>query len=150
LGFWFASSTQSQTKEATIISGAAVTTQTEIWEATDRYAFFYRRHFEGHPGAEARCFAGWSGEGDGYIGADAHIPVGTNLGLRTGFAYLIPTEASGPTDSGHIEESWNLGISVVWYPGCRDFCDNYFRPLFEVADNGSFMVDRMVAPAAGP
>jgi hypothetical protein len=60
--------------------------------------------------------------------------------LRGGFTYLIPVE--GKSTGGNIEESWNVGLSLVWYPGCRTArTADYHRPLFNVADNGTFLVD---------
>jgi hypothetical protein len=73
------------------------------------------------------------------------MPVGDAWALQTNLAYLIPKEGegSGP-NAGHAQESWNIGINLVWYPGrylghCED---SYYRPLFRVADNGVFMMDR--------
>jgi hypothetical protein len=66
--------------------------------------------------------------------------------LETNFAYLIPNEGSGVSfDADHFQESWNVGINLVWYPGrLWGKGDRYYRPLFRVADNGSFMMDRVV------
>jgi len=140
LGFWFTSGTGEHTAESELLQ-PRINRTLEAWESTDLFAFFYRRRFEETNGAEARWSAGFSGDGDGYIGADIHIPVGTNWALDTNFAYLIPHEASGSAGNGYAQESWNIGINVVWYPGCQNFCGpDYFRPLFRVADNGTFMV----------
>jgi hypothetical protein len=36
-------------------------------------------------------------------------------------------------------------MSLVWYPGRRwGQGDPYYRPLFRVADNGVFMMDRVL------
>lgn len=138
LGFWFTAGTGST--QITDSTGAAV----EDWEPTDLYAFFYRRQFGGCRDGDARLFAGWSGHGDGLIGVDARLPISTDWALETNFAYLIPSDGTGTGFAGgHTQESWNLGISLVWYPG-RLFGrgDYYYRPLFRVADNGTFMVRR--------
>ena len=99
---------------------------------------------------EARLYAGFSGQSDGLIGADVRLPLTDAWALETGFAYLVPKQGNGrianyPTPTlgipnvGHAQESWNIGINLVWYPGhCRD---EYYQPLFRVADNGSFMLD---------
>ena len=139
LGFWFTTGTQDQTQESHI-TGVA-NGLAESWEPTHLFAFFYRHRLAAFPGAEARGYAGFSNDSDGLIGADVHLPFGTNWGLETGFTYLAPQESSGTAGHGHAHEAWNVAISLVWYPGCRDLCGpNYFRPLFGVADNGSFMV----------
>ena len=44
------------------------------------------------------------------------------------------------TDPRFSRESWNVGISLVWTPcGRNNICTNYSRPLFNVADNGTFI-----------
>jgi hypothetical protein len=141
LGFWFAAS--DRTFGATSVFGGDLANEDEIWEPTNLYAFFYRRRFDVLDGAEARFFAGFSGESDGLIGADFRLPLGDRWALNTGFTYLVPEQPAGPNGNGFAEEAWNVGISLVWYPGCRTNCEpNYFRPLFDVAGNGTFLVDR--------
>ena len=46
-------------------------------------------------------------------------------------------------ESGELNEAWNLAVSIVWRPH-HDGHHNgdYFRPLLNVADNGSFIVNR--------
>ncbi|MBI2479494.1 MAG: hypothetical protein HYV60_12930, partial [Planctomycetia bacterium] len=130
LGFWF----------ATFSNG---TTATETFESTDLYALFYRHHFEALEGANASLYAGWTGDSDGLIGANMHLPLSCDWALEGGFAYLIPEQATGTAGRGHAEESWNVAMSLVWYPGARSAIGNdYYRPLFNVANNGSFMVGR--------
>ena len=43
---------------------------------------------------------------------------------------------------GSIEESWNVGVGLVFFPGAG-FLDpsNYYRPLFDVANNGTLFYD---------
>lgn len=138
LGFWMTGGTK--TSEADSPDGDDL----EEWASTDLYAFFYRLNFGGCRDGDARLFAGWTGQSDGLIGIDARLPLGADWALETNFAYLIPNESSGTGfDAGHTQEAWNIGISLVWYPG-QFFGqgDYYYRPLFRVADNGTFMVDR--------
>lgn len=140
IGFWFSASTEEDTQLSTFSNG---TTATETFESTDLYAFFYRHHFDALEGAQARVFAGWTGDSDGLIGADLNLPLSCDWALRAGFAYLIPEQGTGQIGRGHAEESWNLAMSLVWYPGARSAIGNdYYRPLFNVANNGSFMVGR--------
>jgi len=69
--------------------------------------------------------------------------LGCDWALQGGFAYLIPEEETGQVGRGHAEESWNIAVSLVWYPGARSAMGtDYYRPLFNVANNGSFMVGR--------
>ncbi len=116
------------------------------WESTDLYAFFYRYNFGACEQGDARLFAGWSGQGDGLIGADARLPLSATWALETNFTYLIPNEGDAVTFAAdHVQESWNIAMSLVWYPGrAWGRGDSYYRPLFRVADNGVFMMDRVV------
>jgi hypothetical protein len=145
LGFWMTAGSGEDTAPSRVFTSPAVsTTFNETWESTDLYAFFYRHQFGQWEGTNARAYAGFSGEGDGLIGADFHIPVGGDFALEGGFAYLIPEEDKGPFGAGNEEESWNVFITLVWYPcSGRAMTRSYHAPLLYTADNGSFMVDRV-------
>ena len=145
LGFWFAAegrgdSVQSRFRDPRT---GITTTTTETYRPTDLYAFYYRHRFGEGDYGNARVFAGFTGESDGLIGADVNIPFTNHWSFQSGFTFLVPDEAKGFTlDSGHAQESWNLSMSLVWTPG-RNLCSkSYSQPLFNVADNGSFMLDR--------
>ncbi len=141
LGFMFSTASDEDIQVSTFNGGGPLT---EIWEGTKQYAFFYRHRPAYAEGAEARIFAGWSGDDDGIIGADIRLPLYDSLALEIGASYLIPEQATNGAPGGAFEEeSWNLACSLVWYPGCRSaFGGDYFRPLLNVADNGSFRVGR--------
>lgn len=145
LGFWMTNSLDQATAAGRVFtSPTASTIVTQTWQATDLYAFYYRHQFQEWEGANGRVFAGFTGQSDGFIGTDFHVPLTTDLALEAGFAYLVPKQAEGPVGSGNEQESWNLAISLVWYPGCGTaFCKSYTTPLLNVADNGSFMVDHV-------
>jgi hypothetical protein len=55
---------------------------------------------------------------------------------------MIP---KGGSESAQTHESWGLVIQLVWYPGQNAKCQqkNPYRPIFNVADNSLFMVDRL-------
>jgi hypothetical protein len=59
--------------------------------------------------------------------------------LQTGATFLIPRE--GDASGGHREEGWNVSMGIVFRPGGPTGCGRYCRPLFDVADNGTFLVD---------
>jgi hypothetical protein len=109
-------------------------------QPTDQFAFFYRRHFSG--GGQGRISAGFTGEGDGLLGGNATIPIGTTWSIENHFTYLIPKQ--GSRAGGQQEESWSVVIRLVWYPRQPSQCvlQNPFHPLFYVADNSVFLVDR--------
>ena len=140
VGFWFAAATE-EDRQLSMFSGLNASVN-ETWEPTNLYAFFYRHRFATIEGANARFYAGFSGDSDGLIGGDLRLPLNCDWALEAGFAYLVPEEAStGLPGGGHEHESWNIGLSLVWYPGYRSAPGNdYYRPLFNVADNGNFMV----------
>lgn len=107
-------------------------------EAIDQHRIFYRRDL----GSEGLLdtFIGTTDDEETLLGASVDTPLRGRLGLKTGFAYLNPAGPDGL--AGNRNESWNVSLSVVWRPcGPTGKCDGYYKPLFDVADNGSFMVD---------
>jgi hypothetical protein len=141
LGFWFTAgfdeqivNTQFRTQQ--VPNGRVLR---ETFEVNDIYAAFYRRQF--CDGGEGRLWGGVTGKGDGVVGAEFRMPLMTCVDLQSEFTYLIPRE--GVNNNGLNEETWNLSMNLVWYPGCQRRCGNpYNQPLFNVANNGSFLVDR--------
>jgi len=110
------------------------------FDTSDYYAFFYRRRMKDIRNGEKRFFLGWTDDNDGILGADLHIPVSDRWAVEGGFTYLIPDEENGSVAA--TQEQWNVGLSLVYYPGCNARAFNPFRPLFNVADNGSLLVRR--------
>ncbi len=106
----------------------------------NQYAFFYRRHFE-HCG-EGRIWGGFTENRDGLVGGDFLVPLGSEASLSTSFNYLVPRLNDPPL--GVQQEAWNLGISLVWYPrrDARSSHSSPYRPLFNVADNGTMFLDQ--------
>jgi hypothetical protein len=136
LGFRFAANAKDSLSVSTVDAVDIV----EEWETTDLYTFFYRRRLE-DCGATASLFVGFSGDSDAVIGANADIPLSDRWALRTGFTYLIPEESS--PGQGFLEEVWNVSTGLVFYPGCRTARGkDYNHPLFNVADNGSMLLER--------
>ena len=144
LGFWFTAGSD-DSQSVSRLDRPNLVQANESWEATDLYAFFYRHRFDDCIQTEGRFYAGFTGESDGLIGADLNMPLNDSVAVSSGFTYLVPHEGLGNgMNFGHAQESWNLGVNLVWYPGCNGSRGrSYCRPLFNVADNGSFMVDRM-------
>jgi hypothetical protein len=104
---------------------------------TDMFVVYVRRNFENS--GDGRVWAGASGSGDGLVGADLWVPLGRNFALSNRINYLIPNNSSPE------RESWGLMMQLVWYPGRMALCQhkNPYRPMFNVADNSLFMVDRL-------
>jgi hypothetical protein len=129
LGFWGASSTNDA-----VALGVN-------YESVDQYCGFYRWNFK--DGYQGRIWGGATGEGEGILGADFYAPLTDRWSIQTGFNFLLPNEDPGP--AGVAQESWNLGINLVWHLGrtARKGCRSPFRPLFPVADNGWMFVDQV-------
>ncbi len=133
IGFWFATGISNSDSRLDLA---------DRYEAIDQYNFFYRRRFCG--GGDARVWGGFTGSGltpsggtmAGLIGADFEVPIARGFAFEGGFNYLIP---SGGGNRAFSEETWNLGCNLVWYFGANAPCFDPDRPLFDVADNGSFM-----------
>jgi hypothetical protein len=110
-----------------------------VWEAADQYVLFYRVH--GKRGGGGRFFGGWTDDSDGILGADMLLPVHDRWSVQTGFTYMIPDARDG--EDGSREEAWNINLSLVWHWDCRarSSHNNPYRPLFNVANNGSMIID---------
>ena len=144
IGFWFTAGVndadnltlrlpvQGSTPGIDIVTGQGTV------EVNDLYAFFYRRQFA--CGGEGRAFGGFTANDQGLVGADLLLPINHCWSARAGFLYVTPDGNETENRPDFIEESWNVAISLVWTPCPRQPCvPNYCRPLFNVADNGSFL-----------
>jgi len=134
LGFTFASPIQDETGPS-LVNNVVVN---ETWTPTETFVFFYRHTFD-ERGTNGRLLAGFSGESDAYLGADFWTPLNENWAINGGFAYLLPENNLNPP--GAINESWNVGMNLVWYPaGLTYHRGRYHRPMFDVANNGSMFM----------
>jgi hypothetical protein len=70
--------------------------------------------------------------------------LGRSFALENRVNYMIPKQGSGA--EAQQRESWGLVVQFVWYPGLNAKCQqqNPYRPIFNVADNSLFMVDRLL------
>jgi hypothetical protein len=130
-GVWFTAGTRRDHEQ--------IGNQFETWESTDLFAFFYRRHFGG--GGQFRIWGGFTGRSDGLAGGEMSVPFSNDFAMQAHLNYLIPEE--GGSIAGIGQESWALGINLVWYPG-GTARGATFGPLFNVADNSTFMIDRLI------
>jgi hypothetical protein len=107
-----------------------------IVEVNDLYVFYYRRQFA--CGGEGRMFGGFTNNNQGVFGGDARLPINPCWSLTTDFVYVVPSDES--VRPGYAEESWNVSVGVVWTPFAKPGCSSpYCRPLFDVANNGTFL-----------
>ena len=112
------------------------------------YTAFYRLHFG--DANEARIWGGASDNGQGVVGATIRAPMSRSLALESCFTYLLPDKSQTYSLEGSTvtftPSAWNLSANLVWYPAgrARRSLASPYRPLFDVADNGSMI--RAVSP----
>ncbi|MEM0926335.1 MAG: DUF6666 family protein, partial [Planctomycetota bacterium] len=138
-GLKFAAGVDDDTALTSVMNAAGQTIRNDIaLEATTQYRLFHRQHLTG--GGLFEGFAGWTENEDGLLGVELDLPIHPKLAWNTSATYLIPSE--GTAQAGHTQEAWNLMIGITYRPGGLRCGSRYSRPLFKVADNGSFLVDR--------
>ena len=110
------------------------------------YNAFYRVQFG--DANEWKVWGGASHEGQGYVGSILRAPMTRSLALEGTFAYLmpgksktIPSQLGLPVVGTFTPMAWNLGINLVYYPRGRSrrSLASPYRPLFDVADNGTMI-----------
>ncbi len=109
--------------------------------AQDYYLLFVRKHLAGGGLTEMR--AGMTEHGDTILSASAEFPLNDRLAFNGGVTALIPEEGRGK--NGYRQESWDVSVGFVFYfrGGACSKPMNACRPMFSVAENGSFF-NRMI------
>ena len=115
-----------------------------VASTVDLYTAFYRLHFG--DANEARVWGGASGNGQGIVGASMRAPMSRSLALEGNFTYLLPDKSQTITLSPESSvtfapSAYNLSVNLVYYPAgrARRSLASPYRPLFDVADNGSMI-----------
>jgi len=145
VGFWGAfGAEEDDSLLRTTFGDTILFTESIQWDVVDMYTLFYRRHFCN--GSTAKVWGGFTGDGDGLLGAEVSAPLAERFAVQAGFNYLIPDTDSSTNEA--FREVWGLSINLVWYPGYRRCCSpsNPYRPLFNVADNNTMLVDQASHP----
>jgi len=138
-GYQFMAGTKDSTSRTRLLgAGGAITSGSVTFEPTDQHRLFLRGSIGG--GGSYQAFLGGTARGDGLVGASLLSAFRGRFAVQGGATYLIPTESN--RDRGYANEGWNLSLGIVFRPGGKDGCGRYCRPLFDVADNGTFLVDR--------
>jgi hypothetical protein len=145
VGFWFtagvhqANNIQLRQPNLDPPNGIDFDTDRVTFETNDLFAFFYRRQFA--CGGEGRVFGGFTSNSQCLLGGDIQLPINDCWSLRSGFLYVVPDNNDVGQVPGFVEETWNVGISLVWTRCARPALGpkNYCRPLLTPADNGSFV-----------
>ncbi len=138
-GYQFMAGTKDSTSR-TRLPGAngAIVNGSVSFEPTDQHRFFVRGSNVG--GGSYLAFVGGTDRGDGLLGASLMSAFRGRFAVQGGATYLIPNESNDA--GGYANEAWSLSMGIVFRPGGKDGCGRYCRPLFDVADNGTFLVDR--------
>lgn len=144
LGFWGAFNSQESTGFLKSVKEESARARASTVHV---YTGFYRVQFG--DANEWKLWGGASAQGQGYIGSTVRAPMSRSLGLEGTFAYLMPgrsekvqvTNQQGTFDATFTPMAWNLGINLVYYPAGRSrrSLSSPYRPLFDVADNGTMM-----------
>jgi len=135
-GFRFALGTEDDTTNG-IINGTEF--DYLFAEVIDNYRFYYR--FASHAGGHCEAFAGWSEAEHAILGLNFDMPVNGMWGMQGGFTYFLP-EDTAPNVPTSTEDAWNVFLGIAIRPQGFGWYRNYDRPLFNVADNGSFVFGR--------
>lgn len=122
--------TQVRNEAGTIFNG------TRDLEASNQYRAFYRYSF-GSSG-QWTSFIGGTDNEHLILGSDMDMPLKHGFSMRVNSTYFAPGDDS--VLEKHRAEGWNIGMSLVFRPGAARRSSQYSRPMFDVADNGSFFV----------
>jgi len=134
--FMSGTNNDSSTTSVTDAAGALISTNVEF-EAMNQVRAFYRR--------ELACNGDWSAfiggaENDNTVlGFLVNKPLCDKILVNSGMTYVIPNEDEG---SSFHDEAWNLSMGFTYRPGGLNASNKYGRPMFDVADNGTFIVQR--------
>jgi hypothetical protein len=138
VGFWGAFNVLEQ--QGSLVPGLPTP---GVASTVDLYTAFYRLHFG--DANEARVWGGASGNGQGIVGATIRAPLARSLAMEGNFTYLLPDKSQtytlGGTSVTFSPSAWNLSANLVYYPAgrARRSLASPYRPLFDVADNGSMI-----------
>lgn len=140
-GFRFTSGMQTSRSDGLIINDAAtLVTTSGKFGAINQHRFFYRQALSGCTSEYLEFSVGWTEEKHGILGGMLEKQLTDCLSWQSNFTFATPGDAI--TNADHQHEQWQLGMTLVWSFGIgnRRTGNDYYRPLFEVADPGSFLV----------
>jgi hypothetical protein len=107
------------------------------FEAMNQVRAFYRREMACN--GDWSAFIGGADNDNTVLGGLVNMPLCDKVLFNSGFTYVIPNEDEG--NSFH-DEAWNISLGFTFRPGGMNACNRYGRPMFDVADNGTFIVKR--------
>jgi hypothetical protein len=154
LGYWGTASSRSATTITQAGAGLGFPTGTNInTRPISLNQIFYRKTNSG--GGQGRVWVGFASgvfgnsatttTTDAIVGGDFRVPLSNQFDFYGGYNYVIPSQ--GPA-LNTTAEGWGLAFGVAFYPArCRNGVHNTpYRPLFNVADNSTLMLDNRIQP----
>lgn len=139
-GYQFMAGVDDSTSDTSVINAAGNRFRSTVsFEPTDQHRFFFRGTTGG--GGQYMAFVGGTDQSDGLLGVALTTAMRRGFAFQAGSTYLIPNE--GRRNGGNENEGWNMSMGVIYRPGGHRPSMRYIRPMFDVADNGTFMVDRL-------
>lgn len=141
LGFRFARGLKSDDGDSILeTSGGSSSTINESWGINDQYRFFFRKAV-GQSDGNLDFSVGYTEDSQNLFGVDFNIPLRSETArIYGGFTYLA--SQNNILASVDNQEAWNISFGLHFTPRWRQGGSRYHQPLFEVADNGSFQVNR--------
>lgn len=112
----------------------------------DQYRFYFRKNQ--CEGGYGEFFAGWTEENQTILGMDFDVPVCEHVAIESSFTYFFSDDATDVVFSpstfqgSNANEAWNISVGFVFRPQGKRYYNNYDRPLFDVADNGTMLLRR--------
>jgi hypothetical protein len=109
----------------------------------DWYKFYLRR--ETMERGLSEFFLGWTDNSQGVLGMEFDVPIAERVALQAGYTYFLNSDQRPPVETylgGNESDAWNISVGLAFRPQGRCYYQSYDRPLFNVADNGSMMIDR--------
>jgi len=131
-------------QEENVIEERSGNNTLSTYEASDQYTLFLQWAFPN--GGEARIYGGGGDSRDGIIGGNFWAPLSHSVAVNGNFGYLFSGKDGrvfGVTRKS-LNDSYGVSLNMSWYPHCRARIASRspYRPLFPVANNGTFFVNR--------
>jgi hypothetical protein len=139
-GFRYTHPQQSETTNSVLTNTlGGQTVLAENWRAMRQYRIFYRHSVHDGNGY-IELNAGHTDEKHAILSLDFNTPLRGIARFYGGFTYLIPQEAI--LDSTNGQETWNVAMGIQFSPYLRRGHCRFNLPMFDVADNGTFQLQR--------
>ncbi|OYP31723.1 DUF6666 family protein [Rhodopirellula sp. MGV] len=138
-GFKFATGVKDDDGLTSVTNAGGTTISNQVsFDSVNQYRFFYRQMLSEFGSLEGAL--GWTDDEDFIVNLDLALPVHRNVTWDTSATYYIPDDQAA--DADYMQEGWNLAFGFTIRPGASKGGRWYSRPLMNVADNGTMIVNR--------